>query len=205
MNLRKMALKVASKICRLPENIYHRVESARKARRCVLAREAVLYPSSRIENNRSQDSIKIGSKSRILGRLLIFGHAGSITIGEHCFVGEDSHIWSADRIVIGDRVLISHGVNIHDNISHSLSAAERHDHFLSIFERGGHPASIANITAAPVTIGSDAWIGFGATILKGVTIGDGAVVGAQSVVTKDVAPFDIVVGNPARVVGTAKP
>ena len=52
--------------------------------------------------------------------------------------------------------------------------------------------------AASVTIGRHVWIGAGATILPGVSIGDGAVVAAGSVVTRDVAPFSIVAGNPAR-------
>ena len=52
--------------------------------------------------------------------------------------------------------------------------------------------------AASVTLGHHVWIGAGATILPGVTIGDGAVVAAGSVVTRDVAPFSIVTGNPAR-------
>jgi acetyltransferase-like isoleucine patch superfamily enzyme len=55
-------------------------------------------------------------------------------------------------------------------------------------------------TAASVTIGHHVWIGAGATILPGVNIGDGAVVAAASVVTRDVAPFTIVAGNPARFV-----
>jgi len=49
-----------------------------------------------------------------------------------------------------------------------------------------------------VIIGNDVWIGLGATILSGVKIGDGAVIGARAVVTKDVAPYAVVVGNPAR-------
>ena len=52
----------------------------------------------------------------------------------------------------------------------------------------------------PIVIGDDVWIGAGASVLPGVTIGDGAVVGAASVVTKDVPPMSVVVGNPARVV-----
>lgn len=51
-----------------------------------------------------------------------------------------------------------------------------------------------------VTIGNDVWLGYGATILSGVTIGDGVVVGANAVVTKDVPPYAIVAGNPARIV-----
>ena len=51
-----------------------------------------------------------------------------------------------------------------------------------------------------VVIGNDVWIGHGATILSGVTIGHGAVIGACAVVTKDVPPYGIVVGAPARLV-----
>jgi acetyltransferase-like isoleucine patch superfamily enzyme len=57
----------------------------------------------------------------------------------------------------------------------------------------GHPATKGN-----VVIGNDVWIGTETLILSGVTIGDGAVIGARSVVTKDVAPYAIVAGNPAR-------
>ena len=51
----------------------------------------------------------------------------------------------------------------------------------------------------PVTIGNDVWIGHGAVVLPGVSIGDGAVVGANAVVSRDVAPYRIVAGAPARV------
>ena len=57
----------------------------------------------------------------------------------------------------------------------------------------GHPTSKGD-----VNIGNDVWIGFGAKILSGVTIGDGAVVGAASLVSRDVRPYAIVAGNPAR-------
>lgn len=55
-------------------------------------------------------------------------------------------------------------------------------------------------TKGNVVIGNDVWIGRGVTILSGVTIGDGAVIGARAVVAKNVPPYAIVVGNPARIV-----
>ena len=61
----------------------------------------------------------------------------------------------------------------------------------------GHPA-----TKSKVIIGNDVWIGINALILSGITIGDGAIIGAQSVVTKDVEPYTIVAGNPAKVIRT---
>jgi virginiamycin A acetyltransferase len=69
--------------------------------------------------------------------------------------------------------------------------------FSSLFKEfqhfSGHPASKGN-----VTIGNDVWIGTKSLILSGVTIGDGAVIGAGSVVTKNVQPYAIVAGNPAK-------
>lgn len=59
----------------------------------------------------------------------------------------------------------------------------------------GHPRSKGN-----VTIGSDVWVGTDAIILSGVNIGSGAIIGARAVVTKDVPPYAIVAGNPARII-----
>lgn len=59
----------------------------------------------------------------------------------------------------------------------------------------GHPHSKGD-----VRVGNDVWVAHGATILSGVTVGDGAVIGAHSVVTKDVPPYAVVAGNPAKVV-----
>lgn len=55
-------------------------------------------------------------------------------------------------------------------------------------------------TKGPIIIESDVWIGYGATILSGLTIGQGAVIGAMSVVTKNVYPYTIVAGNPAKII-----
>jgi virginiamycin A acetyltransferase len=54
----------------------------------------------------------------------------------------------------------------------------------------------------PITLGHGVWCGYGAIVLKGVQIGNGAVIGAGSVVTRDIPPYAIAVGNPAKVIGT---
>ena len=138
-------------------------------------------------------------KTVIEGELLIFASSGRITIGDYCFIGKDSRIWSAVELKIGDRVLISHNVNIHDTNTHPLAAKDRHTEFKEMVD--GPPfRQLFEIGKAPVTIEDDVWIGFNSTILKGVTIGRGAIVAAGSLVTKDVPPFTLVGGNPAQVI-----
>jgi acetyltransferase-like isoleucine patch superfamily enzyme len=161
---------------------------------------AKMLPGSKILNMEGHvESISIGANSLIAGELLTFGHGGRIQIGDCCFMGENSRIWSAVEVKIGDRVLISHNVNIHDNDGHPIDSLQRHNHFLAIATLG-HPKQNVDIPASPVIIEDDVWLCFNSTILKGVTIGKGAIVGASSVVTKDVPPGAIVAGNPARII-----
>jgi acetyltransferase-like isoleucine patch superfamily enzyme len=135
--------------------------------------------------------------------LLVFAHGGRITIGEWCYVGEGTRIWSAGSIVLGDRVLVSHSVNIFDNLTHPIKAAERHAQTKLIMTRG-HPSELA-LGEKPVDIHDDAWIGAGAFVLRSVTVGRGAIVAAGAVVTKDVPPFSIAAGNPAVVIRELSP
>ena len=194
---------IAGFIFRIPNRVGDFVKDKRKRIRCVVLEGAVLYPASRISNNQTRESIVIGAHSQVLAMLETMGHGGRIEIGSHCFIGENTRIWSASEVRIGNRVLISHDVNIHDNNSHSVSAISRARHFEQMYS-GGQPKALSDVPAAPIVIENDAWIGFGASVFKGVTIGEGAIVGACSVVTKDVAPYTIVVGNPARVIGQSR-
>ncbi len=156
------------------------------------------YATSRVVNlARNKSCISVGSNSHVLGELLTFAHAGKISIGDYCYIGELSRIWSAAEVKIGNRVLISHNVNIHDTNSHPIDPTARHIHFKEIVN-SGHPKELVGISSAPVTISDDVWIGFNATILKGVTIGAGAIVGACSVVTSDIPESTVFAGNPAK-------
>ncbi|MER9226851.1 acyltransferase [Mesorhizobium sp. M0664] len=117
-----------------------------------------------------------------------------ITVGKRCFIGR-SHLVSAGRIEIGDDVIMSWGITVVDHNSHSVDWRLRGDD-VKKWHRG--EKDWTGIPIAPVKIENRVWIGFNATILKGVTLGEGSVVGAGAVVTKDVAPFAVVAGNPAK-------
>lgn len=165
---------------------------------CIIAQSSSLLESASVVNIAGDPArIVIGANTHIRGELLIFGHGGQINIGDYCYIGEDTRIWSARRIVIGNRVLIAHNVNIHDNISHPVDPHLRHEHYKRIITTG-HPRDGLDLGEREVIIEDDAWIGFNATIMRGVRIGRGAIVGACSVVTKDVPEMTIVGGNPAR-------
>lgn len=173
--------------------------SCDNGRACIHDETAVLHDSASIVNLRGpRNCIEIGANSHIRGELLTFAHGGKIIVGEFCYVGDGAKIWSAEKIEIGHRVLISHYVTIVDSQTHPLEPRARHEQFRAIVTIG-HPKSI-DLAEDPVALKDDVWVGASAIILKGVTVGEGAVVGAGSVVTKDVPPYTVVAGNPARVV-----
>lgn len=162
--------------------------------------DALFYFDSMVNNpQNNKNKIKVGNNSHIRGTLLIFPYGGEILIGDNCYVGDYSRIWSAEKIVIGNDVLISHNVGITDTNAHELNDYERSNNSKIILQKG-LPNSKGNVDSAPIIIGDRAWINFNSIILKGVVIGEGAIVAAGSVVTKDVAPYTLVGGNPAKVI-----
>lgn len=164
-----------------------------------IGRDCNLYSTSEINNpSKIADNIFIGNFCHIRGELLLFGHGGKIEMGDYCYVGLNTHIWSATSIIIGDRVLISHNCNIIDNDTHPLDPEERHKQFKAIITTG-QPKCI-NLNEKEIVIEDDVLIAANSIVLKGVRIGRAAIVGAGSVVTKDVPPYAIVAGNPAKIV-----
>jgi acetyltransferase-like isoleucine patch superfamily enzyme len=168
-----------------------------------MGRGSTVGASARVLNaSTSSEKIRLGHYCRLEGELFVFRHGGHILIGDWCFIGPGARIWSAASINIGNRVLISHNVNIFDSLTHPLNAKDRHEQFRSILTRG-HPTRL-NLDERPIDIADDVWVGASATILRGVRIGQGAVIGAQSVVTHDVPAHAVVVGNPPRIVRTLR-
>lgn len=154
------------------------------------------------DNTGMSRKVKIGRRCWIMGEFLM-EEEGQIEIGDDCYIGPGTKIWSFLPLSIGHRVFISHGVNIHDTDSHSLSAKERHLRFLEKIQHGRHLIREEKKCAA-ITIDDDVWIGFNAILLKGVRVGRGAVIGAGAVITKEVDPYTVVVGNPQRVVANSQ-
>jgi acetyltransferase-like isoleucine patch superfamily enzyme len=164
------------------------------------APKGTFMPGASVNNfQNDRAKISIGQGTVVKGELLVFANGGEIRIGNHCYVGENSRLWSAEVLTVGDRVLISHNVNICDTNSHEMDAGLRASSYQNMLKHG-HPKEKGEIRTQPVTIGNDVWIGFNSIILKGVTIGEGAIISAGSLVISDVPPFSIVSGNPAVVI-----
>ena len=166
----------------------------------LIAENVCFHPEAKliIYQPNSRENCQIGDYCHIRGEILVTGN-GSFKIGHHSFIGEGSRIWSQKSIQIGSYVLISHLVDIHDSNSHSLDWRDRRSEAIYLFENG-FPARNETFYSSPVIIEDDVWIGFKSSILKGVRIGRGAIVGACSVVTKDVPPYTLVAGNPAKII-----
>lgn len=149
--------------------------------------------------------VEIGENSMLACQLIFEKNSGKISIGDRTYIAGKTSLISIDSIEIGNDVIISWGCTIYDHNSHSIYWDERKDDTMqSIVDLKENGNFIQNknwnvVKSKPIKIGDKAWIGFDCVILKGVTIGEGAVIGARSVVTKDVPPYSVVAGNPAKV------
>ncbi len=104
-------------------------------------------------------------------------------IGRNVFVNQNCTFYDLGGLDIGDDVMIGPNVSLITS-GHPVEPSRRRDF----------------VVARPIVIGTNAWIGAGATIVGGVTVGENSVIAAGSVVTRDVPPDTLVGGNPARVI-----
>lgn len=175
--------------------------------RCTIGEGSRFYEQAYVGNLQNDVSkISIGNHSNIRGELIIFPYGGRIQIGNHSYMGANSNILCAERVIVGDHVLISYNVNIVDTTSHEINFLERRASFSGpALDDNPSLKQKGSVQSAPIIIEDDVWINFNAVVGRGVTIGRGSIIGAGAVVTKDVPPFSFVVGNPAVVIKSIDP
>lgn len=134
-------------------------------------------------------NIIIGEQCRFLPLTNYAGekYTPQIIVGDGVHFGVRDSIACIDKVYIGNNVLFAGFVHITD-----------HSHGYEDINRPISPQKL--ISKGPVIIEDDCWLGFGSEILSGVHIGKHSIVAAQAVVTRDVPPYSIVAGNPARIV-----
>jgi len=136
-----------------------------------------------------EGGFRIGEGVIISRGTIIQSKRGNIEIGDGCSIGVQCYFAGVDDMRIGKNVLIA---------GQCFIGGGRYP-----MERNGIPMKDQGAYSnGPTEIGDDVWIGAGVTILDNVKVGEGSIVGAGAVVTKDVAPYSIVGGVPAKVIGT---
>lgn len=140
--------------------------------------------------------LRVGSNVTIWRASLAVEADGVIEIGDYCYIANASLVCSA-RITLGSRVLVAGGVTIVDSDFHPVAPAARLADTIALSPIGDRKRR-PQVEVCPVVIEDDVWIGYNATILKGVRVGTGAVIAPGALVTRDVPPGAHVAGNPAR-------
>jgi acetyltransferase-like isoleucine patch superfamily enzyme len=138
--------------------------------------------------------IEIDRRGRVrFGRFVWIGdgtkircHEGEVLIGDKTVLGQECTISAYQHVRIGDQCVIADRAMFID-FDHNMAETER-------------PIRVQGIYKRDVDVGSNVWIGYGASILRGVSLGDNSVIGTYAVVTKDVPANAVVGGIPARVI-----
>jgi acetyltransferase-like isoleucine patch superfamily enzyme len=130
--------------------------------------------------------VTIGRDSFIARWAVVQAAGGFVTIGNRSGIGDFCNLYGQGGLTIGDDVLMASGVRV-------MTA----DH---IFDRRDQPIRMQGERSAPTNIENDVWLGANVCVLAGVTIGEGAICAAGAVITRDVQPFTVVAGVPARLV-----
>lgn len=172
--------------------------------------ESKFLPAFSINTNKSPigqyHKVNIGNHCLLGVTIYLETPEARVNIGDRVYMGNSSII-AKTSVILGSDIMVSSGVTFYDHDSHSLDYRKRGMDLKQVYsdyinEKGNY---LKNknwnfVNSLPIKIEDNVWIGTEAFILKGVTVGEGAIIGARSVVTKDVPPFTIVAGNPAKVV-----
>lgn len=157
-------------------------------------------------NRQERVYVEVGERCILNSQFIFETETGKVKIGNNVQMG-GTMIICKSAVTIGNDVTMAWDIVLYDHDSHSINWEHRkndnnqcYDDFLN---EGGNKITNKdwkNVNTKPIVIEDKVWIGFSVTVLKGVTIGEGAVVGAKSVVTRDVPPWTVVAGNPAKIV-----
>lgn len=129
----------------------------------------------------------------------VVGPRGTVLVGEYTVLN-GTYIVANERITIGSHCLLAWGSVLTDTwiAAGSSPAARRAMLQAAARDPGRHLGAVE--PPRPVTLEDNVWLGFDSVVLPGVTLGRGAIVGCKTLVTRDVAPYEVVVGDPMRVV-----
>jgi|GEM_PF-1800729 len=145
------------------------------------------YFIHRTASIKNKKLIEIGKYAEIQEYVIIKTFQNAVKIGKYTQINPFTVIYGGSGVYIGDNVMIA---------PHCMIASGNHNH-KQLDKPIRHSTDVSK---GPITIEDGVWIGANSTIIDGVTIGHNAVVSANSVVTKNVLPFDVVGGVPARVI-----
>ena len=151
---------------------------------------AKVSPLADIEDSVRGSRIVVGAHSVIDSFVKVkpAGGSGDVVIGRHCVINSGCVLYTGNGILIGDHVSIAANCTFAP-VNHEYRSRDR-----LIRQQGFAPGK------GGIVIEDDVWIGANCTITAGVTIRSGAIVAANSVVTRDVGPNEIVGGTPARLI-----
>jgi virginiamycin A acetyltransferase len=175
--------------------IAQRVQSLLLTKNYVPGSHNVDYPtSSDVYGNKFNGDVVIGHNSKVM-RTEFYG---KVQIGNHTALnGPNLNIYAGEgQVNIGNFCSIARNVSIQLD-GHNYKKITSYQIFKNFFD-AKNASEVVN--SGNITIGNDVWIGANAMIYGGVTVGDGAVIGSNCFVNKDVPPFSIVVGSPAKVI-----
>ncbi len=155
----------------------------------VLAKNVKISKNVLFETNYG-GKISIGENTEILTGVMLMTYGGNITVGRSCSINPYTVLYGHGNLSIGNNVLIAAQCVIIP-ANHNFS-----DNTITINTQG--------LTTLGIKIEDNVWIGTGCRILDGVTIGQGAIIAAGAVVNKNVLPFTIVGGVPAKLIKNRK-
>jgi galactoside O-acetyltransferase len=176
---------------------------------CVVEKNSIIGENFNINfaspPSNSKKYIYIGENSIVNGSFNFDSSNAEVHIGKHCYIGPSTFI-ARENIIIEDYAVIAGGSIFYTHNAHSLNFMERRKDIKEYYDalsKNENPCETKtwnDVSAKPIFIKKDVWVGMNCLVLKGTVIGEGAIVGAGSLVAKNIEPWTVVAGNPANII-----